>query len=121
MNAQQISDHVIQTGYSISYAAVKRIISTWKKSHSSHEVYILPDEEGVKFILRKAFGERISFESLEEAQQWHIASLEQINNLHIYQRDKTPIEALKDEQNSMLPLPSLEYSNILTKPAKISK
>ena len=235
MNARQISDHVIQTGYSISYATVKRIISTWKKSHSSREVYILQDpepgyraefdwcqvslqiqgiwtkvsmavmvltyslfrfarlychetqqevidahiqffneiqsvpryiyydnlravydysrkkfqntylqfaslyghsyevcnpvsphekgtdEESVSFIRRNAFGERNSFESLEEAQQWLIASLEQINNLPVYRRETTPIEALKDEQSSMIPLPSLEYSNVLTRPAKISK
>ena len=79
------------------------------------------DEESISFIRRNAFGERNSFESLEEAQQWLIASLEQINNLHVYRRDKTPYEALKDEQSSMIPLPSLEYSNVLTRPAKISK
>lgn len=79
------------------------------------------DEESVSFIRRNAFGERTSFESLEEAQQWLIASLDRINNLHVYRRDKTPFEALKDEQNSMFSLPSLEYSNVLTKPAKISK
>jgi hypothetical protein len=79
------------------------------------------DEESVSFIRRTVFGEKTSFESLEEAQQWLIASLERINNLHVYRRDKTPIEALKDEQNSMFSLPSLEYSNVLTKPAKISK
>jgi len=31
------------------------------------------------------------------------------------------VEALKDEQNAMLLLPTLEYSNVLTRPAKISK
>jgi len=50
-----------------------------------------------------------------------MASLDRINNLSVYRRDKTPVEALKDEQKSMIPLPSLEYSNVLTRPAKISK
>lgn len=31
MNAWQISDHVAQTGYVISYATVKRIIASWNK------------------------------------------------------------------------------------------
>lgn len=79
------------------------------------------DEESVSYVRRNAFGDRNSFESIEEAQQWLIASLKRINNLHVYRREKTPIEALKEEQNSMIPLPSLEYSNVLVKPAKISK
>ena len=79
------------------------------------------DEESVSYIRRNTFGDRTSFNSLEEAQQWLIRSLEQMNNLHVYRREKTPVEALKDEQNAMLPLPTLEYSNVLTRPAKISK
>ena len=45
MNAQQIYDQVTQTGYSLSYATVKRLISSWNKSHSSREVYILQEPE----------------------------------------------------------------------------
>ena len=79
------------------------------------------DEESVSYIRRNAFGERTSFNSLEEAQEWLIASLEQLNSHPVYRRDKTPVEALQEEQNSMLLLPSLEYSNILTRPSRISK
>ena len=79
------------------------------------------DEESVSYIRRNAFGERTSFNSFEEAQEWLTASLEQLNSHPVYRRDKTPVEALQEEQNSMLPLPSLEYSNILTRPARISK
>lgn len=79
------------------------------------------DEESVSFVRRNAFGERNSFESIEEAQEWLIHSLKQMNDKLVYRREKTPLEALKEEQTSMLPLPSLEYSNALTKTAKISK
>jgi transposase len=79
------------------------------------------DEESVSYIRRNAFGDRTSFDSIEEAQEWLISVLDQINNHHVYRRAKTPVEALKDEQGSMFPLPSLEYSNVLTKTASISK
>jgi transposase len=235
MNARQIFDQVTQTGYSISYATIKRLISSWNKSHSSREVYILQepepgyraefdwcevslqikgvwtkvsmavmvltyslfrfarlyyhetqqevidahiqffseiqsvpryiyydnlravydysrkkfqdtylqfashygysyavcnpasphekgtDEESVSYIRRNAFGERTSFESIQEAQEWLITSLERLNCKNVYRREKTPMEALKDEQKSMFSLPSLEYSNVMTKLSRISK
>lgn len=235
MNARQIFDRITQLGHSASYATVKRIISSWNKTHSHREVYILQepepgyraefdwcevsiqihgvwtklsmavmvltyslfrfarlyyhetqqevidahiqffnaiqsvpqyifydnlmavydysrqkyqdtylrfashygysydvcnpasphekgtDEESVSFVRRNAFGERTSFDSFEEAQEWLSASLEQMNSHPVYRRNKTPVEALKEEQSHMLSLPSLEYSNILTRPAKISK
>jgi transposase len=79
------------------------------------------DEESVSFVRRNAFGERTSFDSIEEAQEWLVYSLEQMNSHPVYRRNQTPVEALKEEQNSMIPLPSLEYSNILTRTACISK
>ena len=48
------------------------------------------DEESISYIRRNAFGERSSFQSIEEAQQWLNASLERINSLHVYRREKTP-------------------------------
>jgi len=79
------------------------------------------DEESVSFIRRNAFGERVNFESLEEAQEWLESSLVRLNNSPVYRRSNTPIEALKEEKISMLPLPTLEYSNYLIKTSKISK
>jgi len=79
------------------------------------------DEESVSYIRRNAFGERVNFESLEEAQEWLQSTLLRLNSNPVYRRSNTPIEALKEEQTLMIPLPTLEYSNYLTKTAKISK
>jgi len=79
------------------------------------------DEESVSHIRRNAFGERINFDSLEEAQEWLHSTLIRLNSNPVYRRSNTPIEALKEEQTLMLPLPILEYSNYLTKTVKISK
>lgn len=235
MNARQIFDHITQTGHLASYATVKRIISSWNKSQSHREVYILQkpepgyraefdwcdvslqiqgiwtkvhmvvmvltyslyrfarlylhetqqevidahikfftdlqsvpryiyydnlravydytrkvfqdkylqfashygfsydvcnpasphekgtDEESVSYIRRSAFADRVTFESLEEAQEWLQSTLVRLNSNPVYRRNTIPIEALKEEQTLMIPLPTLEYSNYLIKTAKISK
>lgn len=79
------------------------------------------DEESVSYVRRKVFGERNQFESIEGAQLWLETCLHEINTQPVYKRVKTPTEALKDEMNDMLQLPSLEYSNIIIKTAAISK
>ena len=79
------------------------------------------DEESVSYIRRNAFGERVNFESYEEAQKWLQLILVRLNSNPVYRRNNTPIEALKEEQTPMIPLPTLEYSNYLIKTAKISK
>jgi transposase len=79
------------------------------------------DEESVSHIRTNAFGERVNFESLEEAQEWLQTTLVRLNSNSVYRRSSTPIDGLKEEQPVMIPLPTMEYSNYLTKSAKISK
>ena len=45
VNARQIFARITQMGHSASYATVKRIISSWNKTHSHREVYILQEPE----------------------------------------------------------------------------
>ena len=79
------------------------------------------DEESVCFIRSQAFSERNTFESFTEAQNWLISSLKTINENHVYRRELIPAEGLIQEQAHMKPLPTLEYSNYITRTAKISK
>jgi transposase len=79
------------------------------------------DEESVGYIRRVAFGERSSFQSLEEAMEWLSKCLTEINTHQVYRRPNVPVQGLVQERDMMHPLPTLEYSNYELKRATISR
>jgi hypothetical protein len=79
------------------------------------------DEEIVGYIRRVAFGERSSFQSLEEAMEWLSKCLTEINTHQVYRRPNVPLQGLVQERDLMHPLPTLEYSNYELKRATISR
>ena len=79
------------------------------------------DEQSVGYIRRNVFAERTSFDSLQEAQTWLKEALIRLNSKSVYRRELIPLEGLKGELEQMVPLPSLQYSNYLTKIVTISK
>lgn len=79
------------------------------------------DEESVGYIRRNVFGERVSFDSLKEVQTWLKEHLNLLNSKPVYRRDLVPLEGIKEELVQMKPLPSLQYSNYLTRILKINK
>jgi transposase len=79
------------------------------------------DEQSVGYIRRNVFGERIAFDSLQEAQNWLKEKLTLLNSKSVHRRDLIPIEGLKAERKQMRVLPSLQYSNYLTSNSRISK
>lgn len=79
------------------------------------------DEESIGYIRRTAFSEKTIFSSLEEANQ-HVAQiLAEINNQPVHRRKYVPREGLERERPTLGPLPTLEFSNYLTRTAQISK
>ena len=79
------------------------------------------DEESVGYIRRVAFGERSSFESFEESNEWLSTCLAKINARPVYRRPNVPVQGLVQEQDLMHPLPTLEYENYDLKRAAISR
>ncbi len=79
------------------------------------------DEESVGYIRRVAFGERSSFESIEEAMKWLSTCLAEINARPVYRRPNVPVQGLVQERELMHPLPTLEYENCELKRAAISR
>ena len=79
------------------------------------------DEESVGYVRRVAFGERSSFESVEEATEWLSKSLAEINTHPVYRRPNVPAQGLVQERDQMRPLPTLEYANYELKRATISR
>lgn len=79
------------------------------------------DEESVGYIRRVAFGERSSFESFEEAIEWLITCLAELNIRPVYRRPEVPVQGLVQEQDLMHPQPTLEYANYDLKRATISR
>jgi hypothetical protein len=79
------------------------------------------DEESVGYIRRVAFGERSSFESIEEAMKWLSTCLAEINARPVYRRPNVPVQGLVQERELMHPLPTLEYENYELKRAAISR
>jgi transposase len=79
------------------------------------------DEESVGYVRRVAFGERSSFKSLEEAQNWLVKCIAEINTHPVYRRQSVPAQGLIQERDQMHSLPTLEYSNCELKRAAISR
>jgi len=79
------------------------------------------DEESIGYIRRATFSERSSFASFEEAREWLIARLAEINTNPVYRRPQVPVQGLVQERERMKPLPTLEYENYELKRAAISR
>lgn len=79
------------------------------------------DEESVGYVRRVAFGERSSFESMDEAEKWLGKCLAEINTRPVYRRPNVPAQGLDQERDLMHPLPTLEYSNYELRRATISR
>jgi transposase len=79
------------------------------------------DEESVGYIRRVAFGERSSFESFEESNEWLSTCLAKINARPVYRRPNVPVQGLVQERDLMHPLPTLDYENYELKRAAISR
>jgi transposase len=79
------------------------------------------DEETIGYIRRTAFSEQNVFPSLEEANLYLAGKVDEINNHPVYRRNDVPREGLDIERATLNPLPTLEFSNYLTRPAQISK
>jgi transposase len=79
------------------------------------------DEESVGYIRRATFGERSSFESFEEAKEWLVGRLAEINTNPVYRRSQVPADGLALERAQMKPLPSLEYESYDLRRAAISR
>jgi len=75
----------------------------------------------VGYIRRTAFSEQTIFQSLEEANRFLAQKVDEINSHPVYHRNQVPREGLVTEQATLGPLPTLEFSNYLTRPAQISK
>jgi transposase len=79
------------------------------------------DEESVGYVRRVAFGDRSSFESIEEAEEWLGKRLIEINTHPVYNRPDVPVQGLAQERDQMHPMPVLEYENYNLRRATISK
>lgn len=79
------------------------------------------DEESIGYIRRTAFSEQNTFRSLEEANQHLAQKVSEINTHPVYRRKYVPSEGLMNEQATLAPVPTLEFSNYLSRSAQISK
>jgi hypothetical protein len=79
------------------------------------------DEETVGYIRRTAFSEQNVFQSLEEANRYLARKVDETNNHPVYRRKDVPRVGLETERAALDPLPTLEFSNYLTRSAQISK
>lgn len=79
------------------------------------------DEESIGYIRRTAFCAQTTFHTLDAANQHLKDTLSEINNQAVYRRKYTPKDGLEKERASLQSLPTLEYSNYLTRVAQISK
>jgi transposase len=79
------------------------------------------DEESVGYVRRATFGERSSFESLNEATEWLKMRLVEINSHSVYRRSNVPVQGIEQERNMMHLLPALEFENYELKRATISR
>jgi transposase len=79
------------------------------------------DEESVGYVRRATFGERSSFESLNEATEWLKMRLAEINSHPVYRRSDVPFQGIEQERNMMHLLPALEFENYELKRATISR
>ena len=79
------------------------------------------DEETIGYVRRTAFSERNIFRSLEEANQYLARKVDEINSRPVYRRKYVPREGCENERVTLSPLPTLVFSNYLTRPAQISK
>ena len=79
------------------------------------------DEQTVGYVRRRAFSERTAFSSLEEANQYLAATVNEINDGFVYRRSLPPSQGLLHEQETFAPLPALEFSTYQSRSARISK
>ena len=66
-------------------------------------------EKSVSVIRTAAFGYRDPFSSLKEANEYLKKVLSRINSSQVAKRDCVPLEGLKMERESFLPLPSMDF------------
>lgn len=78
------------------------------------------DEESVGYIRRTVFCERTTFTTLAEANQYLEKQLAEINSRPVYRRKSVPFEGLENERDTLGLLPTLEFSNYITRTAHIS-
>jgi len=64
-------------------------------------------ERSVEFVRRKAFSHRDDFESLEQAQEHLMSTLERLNNLSTSSTGKSPSEALAEEKKHLWKYPGV--------------
>ena len=79
------------------------------------------DEQSVGYVRRRAFSERTTFSSLEEANQYLATAVTEINDGFVYRRPVPPRRGLIHEQETFVPLPALEFSAYQSRSARISK
>ena len=79
------------------------------------------DEQSVGYVRRRAFSERNTFSSLNEANQYLAATVREINEGLVYRRTVPPSEGLIHEQKAFGLLPALEFSTYQSRLAKVSK
>jgi transposase len=79
------------------------------------------DEESVGYVRRATFGERSTFESLDEATEYLKMRLSEINSHPVYRRSDVPVKGLEQERDMMHLLPTLEFENYELKRASISR
>jgi len=78
-------------------------------------------EQSVKYIRQSAFAKRSEFPSLDAANQYLKDTLSEINGSPVYRRSLTPRDGLIEEQKTLKPLPTLDFSNYSMVTARISK
>ncbi|EHQ36694.1 LOW QUALITY PROTEIN: hypothetical protein Metlim_2655 [Methanoplanus limicola DSM 2279] len=78
-------------------------------------------EKTVSVIRTSAFGLKDTFSSLEEANEHLKNTLSRINSCKVGNREMIPIDALKIEQKSFIPLPSMDFQPYDLKYRKVDR
>lgn len=78
-------------------------------------------EQSVKYVRQSAFARRSEFPSFDAANQYLKETLRAINGAPVYRRPLTPHAGLAEEQKTLKPLPTLDFSNYSMITARISK
>jgi len=79
------------------------------------------DEETVGFVRNYCFSERNEFDSIDQANEFLSAKLEEINSGNVSKREFPPIEGLSQEKDYLTPLPAAEYNNYMIEKRMVSK
>lgn len=71
-------------------------------------------ERSVEFVRRKAFSHKDEFESLEQAQEYLMSTIEKLNNLSTSSAGKSPSEALAEEKKHLWKCPGEMECHLMT-------